>query len=171
MDYDALPGYLSRLFPDMAEQMPQDMPPLLKGNIAYVDGMRRLDRELNVEHRESIICIGCGFDWLHIPNTTLIIGPYSPDLATPVRQAASLMEANMQACRIPDDGFLLLAATVYREIGIDHTRAEVRSGFLSDFAASVIHAEFPKLAEKMRIRTAFLAWQTRSVEMILWRAA
>ena len=171
MDYDSLPAYLSRLFPDMAEQMRQDMLPLLRGNIAYVDQMRRSGRELNVEHREWSICIGRGFDWLHMPNTALISGPYSPDGATPVRQAAGIIEANMQSGRIPTDGFLLLAATAYREVGIDRARAELRSEFLSDFAAAVIRSDYPKLAEMMDVRTAVLAWQTRSVEMIFGRAA
>ena len=27
------------------------------------------------------MCLGRGFDWLHVPNVALIIGPYSPDLA------------------------------------------------------------------------------------------
>lgn len=72
----------------------------------------------------------------------------------------------MRAGRIPDDGFLLLAETPYREIGVDHTRAELKSLFLSGFAADVIRTEFPKLAEKTHVLTAVLAWQSRATEII-----
>jgi len=57
-----------------------------------------------------MICLGRGFDFLHTPNLALIIGPYSPDLADPLRKAAAIIEANMQAGRIPNDGFLLLVS-------------------------------------------------------------
>ena len=101
-----------------------------------------------------------------MPNLALIIGPYSPNLADPIRKAASIIEANMRAGRIPDDGFLLLAEAPYREFGIERARAELKSGFLSGFAADVIRTEFPKLAEKMHVRTAVLAWQSRVMELI-----
>ena len=42
---------------------------------------------------------------------------------------AGIIEANMQYRRIPDDGFLLLAESLYHEIGIDRARAELKSGF------------------------------------------
>jgi hypothetical protein len=72
----------------------------------------------------------------------------------------------MRAGRIPDDGFLQLAMTPYREIGVDRARAELKSGFLSGFAADVIRSEFPKLAEKMHVRTAVLNWQSRMMQRI-----
>ena len=34
------------------------------------------------------------------------------------------------------------------------------------FAADVIRTEFPKLAEKMHVRTAVLAWQSRVMDLI-----
>src|SRR4030067_1016074 len=73
---------------------------------------------LDVEHREWMICVGRGFDFLHMPNLALIIGPYSPDLAEPIRIAAGIIEDNMRAGRIPDDGFLLLASVPYAAIGV-----------------------------------------------------
>ncbi|MHB9101720.1 MAG: hypothetical protein ACYC2E_09440, partial [Sulfuricella sp.] len=70
---------------------------------------------------------------------------YSPDLADPIRQAAGIIENNMRAGRIPDDGFLLLASAPYVEIGVDRARAELKSRFLSQFAAEVIRTEHPGL--------------------------
>jgi hypothetical protein len=105
-------------------------------------------------------------NWLHMPNQALIIGPYSPDLADPIGKAGDILQANMAADRIPDDGFLLLAFVPYAEIGVDHARAELKARFLSDFAAEVITRVFPQLAEKMHRRTAVLNWESRKLELL-----
>ena len=164
--HDSLPTSLARLYPDMSDQVRQDLLPLVEGNIAHIAQIRQSNRELDIEHREWIIGIGRGFDWLHAPNLALIIGPYSPDLADPIRNAAGIIAANMQTRRIPDDGFLLLAESLYHEIGIDRARAELKSGFLAEFAAAIIRKEFPNLREKMHVRSAVMAWQSREMELI-----
>ncbi len=168
---DTLPGSLARLYPDMPDQMRQDLLPLVQGNISHIAEIRQSNRELDIEHHEWMIGIGRGFDWLHTPNLALIIGPYSPDLADPIRKAAGIIEANMQCRRIPDDGFLLLAESPYHEIGVDRARAELKSRFLSEFAAEIIRAEFPNLKEKMHVRTAVIAWQSQVMEVIDCSAA
>ena len=66
----------------------------------------------------------------------------------------------------PDDGFLLLASVPYDEIGVDRARAELKSRFLSDFAAEVIRNEFAALAGKMTKRTAVLDWRSRNLELL-----
>ena len=138
---------LAALLPDMPAQMRADLLPLLAGNLEHIaqvrEQVRRRERTLDIEHREWMICLGRGFDFLHTPNLALIIGPYSPDLADPIRKAAGIIEDNMKAERIPADGFLLLASVPYDEIGVDRARAELKSRFLSGFAADVIRAEFP----------------------------
>ena len=118
----------------MPFEMRRDLLPLLTGNLAHVRELQGVKRELDIEHREWVICIGRGFDFLHLPNTALIIGPYGPDLAAPIGTAAAIIDANRQAGRIPDDGFLLLASTPYQHSGVDRARAELKSRFLSDFA-------------------------------------
>lgn len=157
---------LAELFPDMPDQVRADLLPLLEGNLRRIAEVRQTVRALDIEHREWMICLGRGFDFLHTPNLALIIGPYSPDLADPIRNAAGIIGGNMRAGRIPSDGFLLLASVPYDEIGVDRARAELKSRFLSEFAAGVIRAEFPALAGKMFVRTAVLNWRSRSLETI-----
>jgi len=72
----------------------------------------------------------------------------------------------MKAGRIPDDGFLLLASVPYDEIGVDRARAELKSHYLSRFAAEVLRDEFRALAEKMFKHTAVLDWRSRNLERI-----
>lgn len=165
-DADSLPRRLGALLPDMPERIRDDLLPLLAGNLRHIDEVRRTQREAEIEHREWMICIGRGFDFLHMPNLALIVGPYSPELAEPVARAAGIIEANMRAGRIPDDGFLLLASVPYEEIGMDRARAELKSRFLADFSAGVIAAGQPALAQKMHVRTAVLDWRSRRLEQI-----
>jgi len=85
---------------------------------------------LDVEHRDWMICLGRGFDFLHTPNIALIIGPYRPDLADLLRKAAGIIQNSMKTRRNPDDGFLLLASVLYDEISVVRTRTELKSHFL-----------------------------------------
>lgn len=169
-DVHLLDQQLTSVLPDMPEQMRIDLLPLLKGNIEHIaeirDKVHRQKRSLDVEHREWMICLGRGFDFLHTPNIALIIGPYSPDLADPILKAANIIKDNMRSGRIPSDGFLLLASVPYDEIGVDRARAELKSRFLSDFGEAVICSGHPDLAEKMTICRAVLDWRSRTIEQI-----
>ncbi|QJQ94244.1 MULTISPECIES: hypothetical protein [Halomonadaceae] len=157
---------LATLCQDMPGDIRRDLLPLLIGNLDHVDSLRGVARELDIEHREWVICVGRGFDFLHVPNTALIVGPYSPDLSGPIGTAATIIASNMATGRIPDDGFMLLASTPYQDIGVDRARAELKSRFLSDFACEVIQREHPRLARRMLRRTAVVHWPTRRLEVL-----
>ncbi len=157
---------LAALLPDMPAQVREDLLPLLHGNLDHIAEVRGTVRHLDIEHREWMICLGRGFDFLHTPNLALIIGPYSPNLDDPIRKAAGIILDNMRAKRIPDDGFLLLSSAPYDEIGMDRARAELKSRFLSRFAAEVIRSEFPDLADRMYVRAAVLDWRSRVLQAI-----
>lgn len=163
---DALPLRLEALFPDMPQQVRADLIPVLLGNRRHARQLAGIDRELDIVHREWMICLGRGFDWLHMPNMALIVGPYSPDLSVPIGTAADIIRDNMAAGRIPPDGFLLLANVPYTEIGMDRARAELKSRFMAHFAARVIAREHPDLAAGMHLRTAVLDWRSRALELI-----
>ena len=165
-DKDTLLPRLERLFPDMSPQMRQDLLPLISGNLDHIDEARQADRLLDIVHREWIICIGRGFDFLQMPNLALIIGPYSPNLSVPIQKAAGIIESNMSAGRIPDDGFLLLASAPYQEQGVDRARAELRSQFMREFAAQQIRDVSPDLAKKMYEQTAVLNWHSRELQVL-----
>lgn len=165
-DAETLTRQLAALYPDMPQQIRHDLAPLLSGNLAHIAEIRQMHRVAEIEHREWMICVGRGFDFLHMPNLALIVGPYSPDLAVPIGKAAGIIINNMRKGRIPDDGFLLLSSVLYEEIGVDRSRAELKARFLAEFSAGVIAAEVPELAEKMHVRTAVLDWRSRRLEQI-----
>ena len=165
-DIESLPQRLLQLLPDMPTQIRHDLLPLLVGNLAHIADIRRHQRRLNIEHREWMICVGRGFDWLHLPNVALIIGPYSPDLADPIRKAAGIIEANMRAGCIPDDGFLLFSSVPFEDIGVDRARAVLKSRFMARFATDVVRESYPELASRMTVRETVLNWHSRSVEAL-----
>jgi hypothetical protein len=163
---DTLRPRLEAIFPDMSQQMLNDLLPLVAGNLDHVEEARKTPRELDIVHREWMICLGRGFDFLHMPNIALIIGPYSPSLADPIHKAAGIILNNMSAGRIPDDGFLLLASVPFQDVGVDRARAEVKSKFLCNFAATQIQEAYPELSKKMAVKSAVLNWHTRALEML-----
>jgi len=164
-DLDRLGAELSALLPDMPESMRADLLPLVRGNVRHIAEIRALRRAPTLEHTEWALCVGRGFDFLHEPGIALIVGPYSPDLADPIRKAAAIIRHNMEQGRIPDDGFLLLASTPWREPGPDRARAELKSRFLYRFAAEVIQAADPDLAGRMIGVCAVLHWNTRRLDL------
>lgn len=164
-DPDRLGAELAALVPDMPGPMRADLLPLVLGNVRHIAEIRALRRAPTLEHTEWALCVGRGFDFLHEPGVALIVGPYSPDLADPIRKAAGIIRANMEEGRIPNDGFLLLASTPWREPGPDRARAELKSRFLYRFAAEVIRNSDPDLAEKMIGVCAMLHWDTRRMEV------
>lgn len=165
-DDDTLLSDLFMLYPDMKPSMVKDIFPLIKGNIEHIKEMKLNDTRLSVEHTEWIMCLGRGFDFLHVPNVALIIGPYSPDLKSPIVKAASIIKSNMEHKRIPSDGFLLLTSSPYWEIGADKSRAKVKSSFLNEFACDIIKQELPELYSKMYKIKSVLSWRTRKLEIL-----
>lgn len=159
---------LRSMYSDMPDRVLRDLVPLAEGNFEHIAEVRKSNRnlELDTVHREWIICVGRGFDFLHVPNIALIIGPYSPDLGGPVATAASIIKSNMEKGMIPKDGFLLLASAPYSEIGVDRARAELKARFLSEHASEVIGKEHPEMIPLMKKKTAVLNWHTRGLEII-----
>lgn len=161
---------LATLLPDLPGPMRADLLPLLMGNLTHVADIRQRtqqgQRELAVEHREWMICLGRGFDFLHTPNVALIVGPYSPDLTQPIRTAAQIIQSNMDHGRIPRDGFLLLSSAPHEEQGVARAQAELKARFLGQFAADVIAEAFPRLAPCMQRRTAVLDWNARRLDLL-----
>lgn len=156
------------LFPDMPNRIIKDLLPLAKGNIKHVEEVKKINRNLDLDtvHREWMICVGRGFDFLHVPNIALIVGPYSPNLGGPISKAISIIKVNMEKNRIPSDGFLLLASAPYLEVGIDKARAELKARFLNRYVSEIIEKEYPEMLKLMKKKTAVLNWHTRNLELL-----
>jgi hypothetical protein len=163
---DELSHALRGLLRDLPAEVLRDLLPLVLGNLRHIEEVRRTERSLDIQHHEWMICVGRGFDFLHVPNTALIVGPYSPNIDEPIVKAARIVQANMEAGRIPDDGLILLASSPYEEVGVDYRRAVEKSRFLGRFAAEVIRQEVPWVHARMVRKTCVLNWTDRALEEI-----
>lgn len=163
---DLLAHELRGIFRDMPAEVLRDLLPLVIGNLQHIAEVRRTERALDIDHHEWVLCIGRGFDFLHVPNTALIVGPYSPNIDEPIVKAARIIQANMEEGRIPDDGMILLASSPYEEYGVDYRRAVEKSKFLGRFAAATIEAAVPYVHRRMIRKTCVLNWTDRSLEEI-----
>lgn len=164
---DALTRQLTPLYPDMSAGMLRDLVPLAQGNLQHMAVVAANNRPiLEAEHQEWLIGIGRGFDWLHVPNLALLVGPYSPNLEEPIKMALSIIQSNMQKQRIADDGFVLLTSSPYSRQGADKQRAGEKARFLNAFTRDVAARNFPDLAVIMKQLTVVLDENTRRFEVL-----
>ena len=158
---------LARLYPDMPDRLLFDLVPLAQGNLQHMVAVAASRRPIiEAEHREWLLGIGRGFDWLHVPNLALLVGPYSPNLEEPIRMALSIIQANMQKQRIRDDGFVLLTSAPHAHQGADRRRACEKALFLSGFAREVALRHHPEMARIMKSLTVALDQNSRKMEVV-----
>jgi len=165
---DVLINVLAKMFPDMQPAMLNDLLPLVVGNINHISEIKGSNREIiDTDHREWVIGVGRGFDWLRKPNLALIVGQYSPNLGSPIATAASIIKTSMEAGRIDNKSFVLLSSALYREPrGIEPDLAIEKALFLQNFAADVITKAHPELAKRMQRMAVIVDMNTRRMEIV-----
>jgi hypothetical protein len=153
----------------MKRQMVNDLLPLMMGNLKHIEDIRREQRPIEeAHHQEQIIAVGRGFDWLHLPNKALIIGPYTYDLAQPVATASGILLSNLQEERVPaNEGFVLMTSAVYREqAGPQRCRAIEKALSLARFSEETIRQTAPELRERLAILPGIVNLNTRRFTQI-----
>ncbi len=161
---ETLQAHLQQLYPDMQWQMLNDLLPLLQGNLAHIAQIHESHRPVtDAEHKEQILAVGRGFDWLHLPNKALIIGPFSYNLAKPIATAAKILLDNLEAGRIPKaEGVALLTSGAYRdEAGPEKHLAIEKAKSLRNLAQETITAEVPDLLPYLHTLSGVLNTNTR----------
>ena len=146
---------LSDLFPDMDHTMIADFLPLLQGNWEHVCEIRASKRPVaDLDHHEQIIAVGRGFDWLHLPNKALIIGPYAHDWPDAVVMAGKIVANNLVADRIPKEaGALLLVSALTRdeEGSFGWKMAEEKTKYLRCVSRRILSKNVPQLSSVLDI--------------------
>lgn len=81
----------------MSDRIFKDILLFAMRNLEHVSEVRRAKRPIaEAEHREWVLAVGQGFDWLRVPNTALIVGPFDPNFLQSVRIAGQIIAGNMQ---------------------------------------------------------------------------
>ncbi len=159
---------LNSLYPSMPERIIRDMIPLLLGNISHIAEIRATNRPVaDVEHKEWVLGVGRGFDWLHEINTAFIVGPFDPNLSATIETAAKLLLSNIDEGRIDPNGVVLMTSAVYRdEAGPEYQLAREKALFLRKFTHDIIKERVPNLVPHLQILTGFSDLDTRKFEVI-----
>ena len=161
---------LCRLYPNMPHGVVKDLLRLVRGNIEHSRVIRAMNRPvIDVEHREWVLAVGRGFDWLHEVNTALIVGPYDPNLDGAIRTAATLIKGNIDEGRIDvpaRGGVVLLSSAPYRGLtGPARFLAAEKAKFLNAFALEVIREapELHDLLPRLEELTVTMDYNTRQI--------
>lgn len=166
---EELTSLIGRLYPDMPKDIVPDVVPLLQGNIKHIKQVRSSHRpDVEAEHREWVLGVGRGFDWLHEINMALIVGPFDPYLADTVATAASLIKGNIDEGRISKDaGVVLLSSAPYRDpAGPERMLAQEKALFLDEFVLDVIKNRVPDLIVYLRRLVVTVDHNTRAVDVL-----
>lgn len=155
---------LRHMYPEMPDNIVEDLLTLVAGNQRYVKEIRASKRPVvEMEHKEQIIAVGRGFDWLHLPNRALMIGPYDPQWEDAVATAGNIILGNMKAKRILEkEGALLLVLAPYRAIGADQGVAVEKALFLAREAERVLTNRVPAIMKKIKILVGTVDLNTRN---------
>ncbi|MDH5480467.1 MAG: carboxysome shell carbonic anhydrase, partial [Nitrosomonas sp.] len=160
---------LRSLYPSMPDEAIRDLAPLVKGNIRHVSEIRLSNRGIeDAEHKEWVVGVGRGFDWLHLINTAFIVGPFDPNLSVAIGTAATLLKGNIDEGRVdPTNGIVLLTSAAYRDAGgAEYQLSREKAVFLSKFSLDIIKDRVPDLVPHLQILTGITDLNTRKFEVI-----
>ena len=167
---ERLEKQFSELYPDMKERILRDLMPLVRGNIRHIEEVRKSKRPIvEMDHKEQILGIGRGFDWLHLQNKALLIGPYSFDLTEPIAKAGGILLDNLKSKRIPkDEGFVLLSSAIYRdESGSERLLATEKARALADLSIRTLKRDVPDLIPHLLVLTGTVNENNRLFEPLV----
>ena len=165
---ESIHSELRHMYTDIPDNVLEDLLPLVAGNQKYVRDIRAAHRPVvEMEHKEQIIAVGRGFDWLHLPNRALMIGPYDPQWENAVAVAGTIVLANMKAKRIPEkEGALLLVLAPFRSVGADHGVANEKALYLEREAERVLREKVPAIMKKLKILVGTVDMNTRTFHLL-----
>mgnify|MGYP001614063857 FL=1 len=154
-DESALRAAMRGTFPALRDRVANDLFPLLLGNARHIHDVRSSHRPIvEMSHKETVIAVGRGFDWLHLPNKALIIGPFEHNWTKSVSTAASIIIDNINTGRVdPADGIVLLpSALSFDPPGSYPWRmSEENALYLGRTAAEAIAQSHPELLTMAKV--------------------
>ena len=159
---------LTDIFRKMPQDILRDFVPLVQGNIRHIAEIKTRNRAIiDVQHKESVLAVGRGFDWLHEPNRALVIGPYQPNLDDAIRVGLKVILSNFEGRRIQKkDGFIALASATYVEAGVKGNRAKERAIFLKNMIKGIIDNDFPVLRNLAHLMAVITDLNTQKIEEV-----
>ncbi len=140
---------IKEFFPNFPSQVIKDFSHLLYGNVIHVSDKLKKNKTTPtmVNHQEQVVCLGSGFDWLHLENFALIVNPVALDPYTPFITQLKVIQSNLKEGRIPKDkGVLVMVSVSYKELK-DKRHSMLKAISLLDFAQKIIEDQFQDLVD------------------------
>ncbi len=172
MDEAELGQVLADLYPEMRRSMRDDLLQLLIGNQCHIKEIRAEKRmPIDMDHREQIIAVGRGFDWLHLPNKALIIGPYSPAWPEAVKTAGGIVLDNFSRTQLDADAGVLLMAcalTVHEKGSFEWNLAVQKARSITKLSLEALTQAVPELVgrENFSVLTGVVDANTRLLHLV-----
>lgn len=140
----------------------------MRGNAAHAEEIRDAERpDLELGHRERIVAIGQGFDWLHRANYALIVNDLDPQMDDAIGKAVGIIKYNRDKKRVPASGALLFASVCYYTRQDHHRNAAIaRAKYPTRLGLESIRRFHPDAEDFFHPLTAVVNWDTRSLEIV-----
>lgn len=151
---EAVRSAIRQLYPDMNERMIDILLEHCTGNIRHIAKTQKLNRPItDIDHKEMILAVGRGFDWYHLVNKMLIVGPYDYDLAKPIATAGKILLNNIVTGSISkEQGVALISSAVFEEeSGPEAEFAKFKAESLARFAFDTLVRDVPELIPYLKI--------------------
>ncbi|MEK7545692.1 MAG: hypothetical protein AAB554_01280 [Patescibacteria group bacterium] len=168
-DEGAADDVIRALYPDIHPELVPDLAPLMRGNIRHIRDLKRAEHEIeDREHRERIIAVGDGFEWIKY-NGALAINDLELTLDDTIGMAAGIIKDNLESGRIPSGKALLFASVSYKDdAGVSYMRqlAIERARYLTRLGLESVRKFHPDLHGRFEALTCVMRWQDRRLEVI-----
>lgn len=156
---------LTALFPTIPPSVIADFAPHMEGNLRHIEQIRKENRPADeAVHKESVLAVGRGFDWLHEDNLALIVGPYPLNLDDSIVTATNLLFANLESGRINGSKVVLMSCAPFRDYGYAKEMAKRRAQAQAIFALNCVQKCVPEILDRMVTLTAVMDENTRLIE-------
>lgn len=167
-DETELSDRLKTLYPSMKQGILMDLMPFVLGNQRHVRNIKRMQRAVEtLNHCENIIAVGRGFDWLHLTNKAVIVGPFSVNWLDEVVVAARIVLDNLTSGRIrPEEGAALLSCAPHRELGVDKNIAREKAREMALVSWNAIKKELPELVPYLELVVGTLDRKTMMMDRL-----
>jgi hypothetical protein len=143
---------IAELYPKMPRDIREDLMMLVLGNLEHVKSLKKNHKHAaDLVHKESVICVGRGFSWLHEPNKALIIGPYSNpvfSIEKAIETAGKIVLKNIKEGRVSEtDGVTVMCSSLFMEEGMNRMRETIKAYSLYCMAKKVLLEKVPELSK------------------------
>jgi hypothetical protein len=173
---DAMHGKLTQLYrnPEHARQMPHAMLEALLGpvmeNIRHIASLRETDHRAMLDHREWILAVGGGFDWLYRQsNTTISIGLHDPNLYRELALAARIMGVTVKRSDFVEKrGMVTVVSVPYTPdpYGIGQRIAAARAAKLAPRVRGIVLDAAPELKKYFQLLVVTVNVETWELDIL-----